>query len=350
MTVALPVRTIICVGSAPSSGSTLLADLLDSAPGVACGPELNVFCIDAAYGWGPEFKKAARARTAFPVRSALVASSRFFNTRHLDAVGLDERALDALIDRSSSLRDFVARFVTRYAEFRRRALDAFAEKMPSNVAYGPQFQREFPEGHFVVLVRDGRAVVASLRRRGFTLYEAALIWLWDVAAGEEGVTATNGVLVRYEDLVAAPFEQTAQILSRAHLEVEAQEVEAGFEANEYRAGLGRVESWRASTFAGGVRQGLGFDAELSETELAFLERLVLHRPGEEPLAFSDALRRYGHDPVAKGGLAAGDVERIIAEYVAMSENVERQAEFTLLVDGMGERQQRRLLSRRRRRR
>ena len=36
---------IIAIGNAPSSGSTLLADLLDSLPFAVCGPEIRLFSV-----------------------------------------------------------------------------------------------------------------------------------------------------------------------------------------------------------------------------------------------------------------------------------------------------------------
>ncbi|MDQ3564821.1 MAG: sulfotransferase, partial [Pseudomonadota bacterium] len=79
---------IIAVGCCPSSGSTLLADLLDSVPGLLCGPELNILCVERAYRYDNDFKREALNRSAFPLASATSHCSRFFNSRYLAQVGL----------------------------------------------------------------------------------------------------------------------------------------------------------------------------------------------------------------------------------------------------------------------
>lgn len=68
---------VLCVGGAPSSGTTLVADLLDSVPGAACEPEAYLFCFDAAYGWSPEFQREAVARRLFPTGAACFPRKAF---------------------------------------------------------------------------------------------------------------------------------------------------------------------------------------------------------------------------------------------------------------------------------
>ena len=95
---------VVAIGCAPSSGSTLLADLLDSVPGVSCGPELNILCIPAAYPFDADFRRRAVGRESFAVGTAATRHSRFFNTRHLAETGLSIRTLDRMIEEAEKIQ------------------------------------------------------------------------------------------------------------------------------------------------------------------------------------------------------------------------------------------------------
>lgn len=324
---------VIAVGSAASSGSTLLADLLDAVPTLACGPELNILCLDAAYRYDAQFKAATRAGHSFPIRSSLLSRSRFFNTRHLDAVGLDAAQLDRLITEAQSLNEFVAAYTTHYAEFRARPLTAFAEKTPQNIAYAADFHAAFPDGLFVIVVRDGRSVVGSLRRRGYVLYEAALIWLWETHVGRRAATSLPRVVeIRYEDLVTDPFSRVVELVASVGIDASPSVVQENHRINEYRSQLHRVDTWRASLCSREVIANLGYEADLSDAEVAFLETLVLRLPDGTLVSFAETLAHYGYPFAARGRPAdLRALEYHAAEYFARSRNLVIQAKHALLM-------------------
>lgn len=321
---------VICVGGCPSTGTTLLADLLDAVPAAACGPELNIFCIEAAYRFDASFRKEAAARKLFPLRSSLVRRSRFFNTRHLPALQLDEDSLIQWIRECRSLPEFVMRLAGHVASVRCPDMRAFAEKMPTNISCAAQFCSAFPDGVFVHLVRDGRSVVGSLRRRGYTLYESALIWLWETDVGRQAA-GTNGIVeVRYEDLAADPFSEVAALAARSDLTAAPEQVESSFRFNKYRAGLDRVASWRAHRYSGDVLRSLDYRNELTADEVGLLESLVLRRPDGSSVAFGELLGHYGYEQSGETAIRGEQLlERHRAEYIAGSRNREIQKGFSL---------------------
>src|SRR5690349_20423091 len=117
---ASPPPRIICVGGAPSSGTTLLADLLDAVPGLACPPELNLFCIPDAFAFDEDFRRAACEPARFAVPARYAAPTAFFNRKYLDVTGFDNDSLCTLVRASASLGEFVQQFAARYAAFRGR--------------------------------------------------------------------------------------------------------------------------------------------------------------------------------------------------------------------------------------
>ncbi|MCK4882859.1 MAG: hypothetical protein KAR31_11720 [Candidatus Omnitrophica bacterium] len=91
---------MLCIiGNSPSSGSTLLADLLDSTNVSACGNELNLFSNKNIYNF-TEFKKNIRRS------SATFSVGRIRNTinvHRLYGYGLNEKEFVEFIKSSENL-------------------------------------------------------------------------------------------------------------------------------------------------------------------------------------------------------------------------------------------------------
>ena len=347
---------ILCIGGAPSSGTTLLADLMDSVPGVVCPPEMHLFCVEGAYRYDERFRARAAARRAMPNRAIYAAASRFFNWKYRHTAGVGKANITSAIESASDLRGFVEWYARKHAAWRGMAggsVRAFAEKTPLNVVWAAEFCRAFPAtmpgggaaagpGLFIHLVRDGRAVAASLVRRGFSLYEAAMIWLHQVHAGRQAAERfAHAIEVRYEDLLDDPYGITAGLADRVGLSVTASEVKAGMRANEFRAALPRVESWQVPQWAGGIQHPSHYSTQLSAYNLRWLEGLELlrvtgpGRPGVEAVAsFRETLGHYGY-PVAASNPAATDPQprrtaACYGEYLQKSRNLDRQNHLVIL--------------------
>lgn len=108
------------------------------------------------------------------------------------------------------LRPLTARsfapLVEQAAEARRLGKAVLVEKTPRHVHAAEQIARLLPAARFVYLVRDGRDVADSLRRRGASLAAGIERWLADNEAGLAALARHPGrvTLLRYEDLVADP--------------------------------------------------------------------------------------------------------------------------------------------------
>ncbi len=230
----------------------MVADLLDSIPGVACPPELYVYSDPEAYAWSDSFVAAALARRPRPNPSPHGLPHQWFNRKHLDHCGIDSEELDDLLRSSTSLHQFMTGFHERYQSFRGRRIEVLAEKTPINVNTADAWCDHFPSGLFVHVVRHPWSVIASLERRGFSRLQAASIWIAQVQAGLRVRDHPNAVLLKYEDVLRSPFECMARIAERIELHCTEDEVRSGFEKNEYRAGLPRVKAWSNAAFDGVV--------------------------------------------------------------------------------------------------
>ncbi|MBZ5738501.1 sulfotransferase family protein [Nocardioides mangrovi] len=86
-------------------------------------------------------------------------------------------------------------------------LGSWIEHSPHNMRYCATLLRAFPDAHFVHLVRDGRAVGASLRRTDFGPHVSTAVarwWIESVAMGlaAERLFPDRVRLVRFEDFLA----------------------------------------------------------------------------------------------------------------------------------------------------
>ena len=202
---------IVSIGNAPSSGSTFLADLLDSLPFAACGPELHLLSPLSHYQDMTDMHPREFRRAANPACSAAYADR--FGTWALADYGTDRQRAEAMLGRSSDFPAFVQEFAARYGAFRRKQLRIFFEKTPENVHAARHFLAAFPDGIFVHIVRHPYHVYRSLRRRGFGSYLAAAAWLVDVAAAYALRDHPRALTIRYEDLVRDPEAAVRSLIS-----------------------------------------------------------------------------------------------------------------------------------------
>jgi len=269
------VPRFVMVGSAPSSGSTLVADLLDSTPGYLCGPELGIFAIGEAYGNFAAAREWERAGRPFSVPAVYSQQRSFFNRKYLEVVGLTRASYGVLLDRSDSLLEFAESISARFAEVRGRECSVFCEKTPVNVNTASNFLMAFPEGRFIHVVRDGRSVVESLIRRKYSLYEAALIWMSQVACGVALASHPRVTTMRYEDLIENPYQQILKCVGEERHGVTAKVVKDAFVRNEFRASLPRPRTWTFPRFDGVVHQHASPSTSLRRRHLDWLYSLEL---------------------------------------------------------------------------
>jgi protein-tyrosine sulfotransferase len=178
-------RSIVVVGGAPRSGTTLLRTLLGRHPMIASGPETTVFLrrisspedIGQRLGWNP----------------ALIATWQ---------------------RESWSQVEFIERFQRAILEQSGKAI--WVEKTPRNAGRFRFVRRHFPYAKLVHIVRDGRDVVCSLRRTPFAKLDhapaesvvaaqrCAVQWRAGVRAALRFRRDPGYYELRYEDLVRDP--------------------------------------------------------------------------------------------------------------------------------------------------
>ncbi len=187
---------LVFVGGAGRSGTTLFRAMLDAHPRIHCGPEIKLV----------------------PPLMTQVRVWRETLATDLAAAGVDPSLLD----------DAARAFVRTLLEGRAPAGLRVAEKTPHNLLHLAALGRLFPRARFLHVIRDGRAVTASLLRQDWRDPSTGerIAWCRDVASASaywaevvEGIRAQAPSVpgryleVRYEDLVVQPEAEMQRVLA-----------------------------------------------------------------------------------------------------------------------------------------
>ena len=126
---------IIFVGGMPRSGTTLMRVMLDAHPDVRCGEETRV--IPRILGMRTQWEKSSMEK------------------KRLEAAGVTSEVLDAAV------RAFILEVIAKHGE----AAPRLCNKDPFTLKSAIYLSQQFPNSKFILMIRDGRAVVHSIITR-----------------------------------------------------------------------------------------------------------------------------------------------------------------------------------------
>lgn len=130
---------IIFIGGMPRSGTTLMRVMLDAHPDVRCGEESRV--IPRILGLRTQWEKVPMEK------------------KRLEAAGLTNEVLD------SAVRAFILEIIAKHGE----AAPRLCNKDPFTLKSAIYLSQQFPQAKFILMIRDGRAVVHSIITRKVTI-------------------------------------------------------------------------------------------------------------------------------------------------------------------------------------
>ena len=135
----LIVKPVIFVGGVPRSGTTLMRVMLDAHPDIRCGEETRVVTrlLAMRYNW----------------------EVRDIERRRLDSAGLNMSVLD------DATRAFISQVIVNHGP----PAEYYCNKDPLNFKYLKTLIRMFPNGKYILMIRDGRAVAHSIVTRNVTI-------------------------------------------------------------------------------------------------------------------------------------------------------------------------------------
>ncbi|NPA34920.1 MAG: sulfotransferase [Chlorobi bacterium] len=200
---------VVLIGSCPSSGSTLLADLLDSTPVSACGPELGLFAVKNFYNsW-----EKGRLITKDVSDSPYLLYSQL-NRENLSGYGIDLKILEFIFKNSENLREFTTEFSNWFITLRSREPNAITfEKTPQNIDTIRIFLEKDKHAKAVIILRNPLYTFDSLIRRNFSPFLAFLTIAHCFQIAYTLKDNDRVLIVKYEDVVSQPFQTVQKILA-----------------------------------------------------------------------------------------------------------------------------------------
>jgi len=290
---------LVLIGNAPSSGSTLLADLLDSTPYTACGPELNIFSNKFLYNF-LSFKKNP---FKYSVPASIYRNKVRPNFNTLPAYGLSQEGYLWILKNSPSIRDFFLNFSERFLILRGKIKNGTVfEKTPENLNVIKEFLNTNDQAYFIHIVRNPLDVYTSLIRRNFSHYMALNTWLVDVAQYIQFQNHPRLISIKYEDLMNKRFQLVSDIIYKITGErIKPIVIEKNFKNNEYRKIFApRVKSWKMkeigkikannlSTITDDLKRQFSIALNTKITER------YAHIFNISPISFREAIQFFGYE-------------------------------------------------------
>jgi hypothetical protein len=291
-------RNTIAIGNAPSSGSTLLADLLDSTPFTAAGPELNLFSSQYLYDFSNFGKNLKRSSPS----SSIQAIRNRINLHRIHAYGHNEQSFLKLIDGSKNLDDFLGNFALHYLALRGKEINGVVlEKTPQNLT-NLDLYFERTGNFFIHIVRDPIDVYKSLLRRKVPKNLALLAWFIDEAKIFRQIEHEKLVVIRYEDLVCDPYRLSSEIIKKVTGKlIEPEAIEQYRNSNNYRKLFTgqNIKVWRNKSF-GEISKNTSHNlSDQDVKDLSSLRHLKITSQyakanGVAEVCFLDLLKEFGY--------------------------------------------------------
>jgi len=189
----------ILIGGSGSTGSTLLATILNRHPEIAIGPELSLFNKPIFYHTNYNLFKDGLLRYLSIGTSTKGWHLYWPTMKSIEHYGWDSQSLLELSQRSSNSKEFSDGLFEHYLKINNKNI--WGEKTPSNSYQFDSFLKLYPRARIIHIVRDSRDVVSSLKNRGMNSYYASMLYLYNTAMGLRLNNENSYQQISYEDLV-----------------------------------------------------------------------------------------------------------------------------------------------------
>jgi len=243
----------------PRSGTTMVQQALNRHSAIAIPPETKFFFSFLGHSRSDQRRHIERLNDDLNIHLELPQSG----------VRTDDTA-----------RAFYEEMANRYVNrLKKKDVSWFGEKTPEHTGHMTRIRQLFPDSKFLIVYRDGRDVALSLSKTPWMrggLYVSFLVWLYyqRLVIHARDAHMPNIHLACYEDIVANPEKEFTAILNFLELPFE-ESVAKGYGSSE---GIPEREyPWKANALQKITPNRVGsFRSELSQTQIAFLERLGHH--------------------------------------------------------------------------
>ena len=224
------------IGGSPSTGSSLLRQILNRHSKIVCAPETHIWCKEKIFQDWNRYKQKLIKKSIF----GLVSEGLF----HF--VGIDKSQIPNynnsvpknLLADSPDIYTFFSLFMKEYYDLQEGQI--YGEKTPANSINFKNILQSSSDILCIHTVRNPYDAIASLVARGKTPFEATAIYLYNSAHGMSCSNDERVIIMRYENLVENPKAEISNLLSSLSLDFEANVLESG---NKRKHEVTKLESW-----------------------------------------------------------------------------------------------------------
>ncbi|GLR18288.1 sulfotransferase family protein [Portibacter lacus] len=236
------------IGGSGSTGSSVLANVLNRHSEVFCGPESYLFTKHQLFtNWKDSKADLLDGKLkSFPWH--MYSKVELLN----EAYEWEWEKLQELVSYSNFIEEFAEEFFRTVAS--KHGKSYWIEKTPSNV-YGFKYLLDhFPNCFLIHTIRNPYDTIASLNRRGFSIYYATCLYLVNTCVGLAMRNEKHYIPVVYEDLVTHPSQELKKVCDLLGIAFEPSmlvETAAGFDEDIDSWGLsehGRITDESIGTF------------------------------------------------------------------------------------------------------
>lgn len=224
------IKRTIFIGGCGRSGTTLLGAML--------GAHSQCVCVPESQFKAPLLRDPAYAESG-PIYELLRSSWRF----KLWDLPTTREEIEAIGRNSNLPIRALLHLVERYAErIDKPQSSIWVDHTPHNIRHAQLLLKAFPNSKFIHIIRDGRAVAASVMDLDWgpnSIVEAAHFWVESTGFGLAAEQMLGPSLirrVRYEDVVSEPERVMREVAEFLELDYEpAMVAGSGFSAPKYTA-------------------------------------------------------------------------------------------------------------------
>ena len=316
-------KSNILIGGTPSSGSSLLSNLLNTHPQICCGPEMSIFC-HPFFWWGHLKKIEWNSKLRTEITSGISKNYKtdktwdlkngFVNYNHIidsdDLWWYDSsvKEITTLLDYCNSGKEFFELWANKTRQGKK--VEVYCEKTPPNIYSMNYFLSQVKDSLGIVCVRNPADTINSLIKRGLKFETAACIWLYEAYIISQISNLNSVILVKYEELVNTPEAVLKLLFNTIGVEDHAKEIldlSSKGKASSNRSCNKReiVDTWSFSPFEQISNKGLlkGLDSleqwqldVLSAFKLKNIKLKRLNIFSNHHASFTSVMYELGYDP------------------------------------------------------
>ncbi len=225
----------LLIGGSGSTGSSLLRQRLNKHTQIFISNEWQLYCKPLLYEDWNKNKSKLFKRWIFGLRSSGIKQF----------TGLDQEAKEAQISIKKLLdkHTFTAFSKALYQQtYKLKEQDVWGDKTPANSYHFLDFLATFPKAKCLLTLRNPLDAIASMHRRGISIYLSTSIYLLNTAHGLASEQNPNIKHVKYEDLLDSPKEVLSHICTFLKLRFEPQMLAASTKTNQDE--VTKLDSWQ----------------------------------------------------------------------------------------------------------